>query len=441
MAKPPILKKLQRNFEENFFKIESLSGLLLIGMTIIALVWANSWWADSYHAIWKFRFGIETSDFGLIKPLHLWINDGLMAVFFFLIGLEIKRELIVGELDTRQKAAFPIFAALGGMAIPALLYVLLNNRPETANGWAIPVATDIAFSLAILKLLGNRIPLNLKIFLTAFAIVDDLGAVLVIALFYSTGVNWLSILIGLALIGGLYFIFKKAYSKYLLVIVGMVVWYLFLKGGVHPTIAGVLLAITVPIRQRVNVGEFAAEFESIVGRLNSAPKEASGLLSKDQIDELDYLEELTDKVQSPLQHLEHSLHNWVAYFIMPVFALTNAGVSIGADTSIDYYLVFMIATALIVGKSVGISAISLIVTKMGYAKLPDEVSPKQIVGVTFLAGIGFTMSIFIANLAFAHDEQLLDSAKVGILIGSFVSAVLGYSLLKWNAIRSHRASA
>ena len=239
---------------QKFVKLESLSGILLFGATIVALVWANSSFGDSYLTLWDYRLGISTEGFELKKPLILWINDGLMAIFFFLIGLELKRELLIGEINTFKKATFPLVAALGGVLIPVLLYLVLNQDPNTTKAWGIPMATDIAFALAILGTLGKRVPLSLKIFLTAFAIIDDIAAVLVIAIFYSAAINWVLVLIALALIGFLALIYYKFnYSLAVGLIIATIVWFLFLKSGIHPTIAGVLLAFTVPIKRRINI--------------------------------------------------------------------------------------------------------------------------------------------------------------------------------------------
>lgn len=428
-----MIKKLVVNPLQKFITIESFSGILLFAATIIALVWANSPYGYLYESLWNYKLGIETSGFQLVKPLILWINDGFMAVFFFLIGLEIKRELTVGELNTPKKAVFPVFAAVGGMAVPALLFALGNTNPATLQGWAIPMATDIAFSLAIIKLLGDRIPFHLKIFLTAFAIVDDLGAVLIIAFFYSAGVQWLLIAIAFALLLFLFLLSaKNMFSKYVLMAIGAVVWYLFLKAGVHPTIAGVLLAFTVPLRQKVALAGVVGEIEDIVQRIKDSTKENTGLLTKEQIEHIDTIEDWVGRVQSPLQHLEHRLHNWVAYCIMPIFALANAGVSIQSTTAIDYSLVVLLAVALVVGNCIGVSLMSFIAHKSGVSVMPDRVDALHIVGVAFLAGVGFTMSIFIANLAFAGNPALLDSSKIGILVGSSVSGLLGYIILRFS---------
>ncbi len=426
-----MLKQLLTSPMEKFIKIESLSGVLLFAATIIAVVWANSPFGDSYQAVWGYELGVKMTNFELVKPVILWINDGLMALFFFLIGLEIKRELSVGELNAPKKAIFPLFAAIGGIAFPALVFVLSNNDPEALAGWAIPMATDIAFSLAIMKLLGDRVPLNLKVFLTAFAIVDDLGAVLIIALFYSSGIKWMLILIAFAILGVLFLLTMRGlYSKYLLVVLGVVVWLLFLKAGIHPTIAGVLLAFTVPIHRKVKIPEFMEALDELQEKIIKAPRQENGLLSKAQIEHIDNLDEWTTEVQSPLQRMEHKLHDWVAYVIMPVFALSNAGVTVSTDTALNMNLILGIALALIVGKAVGIFLMSNLALRLGISKLPDGVSRMQILGVSSLAGVGFTMSIFIANLAFKDNPALLDSAKVGILIGSLIAGLTGFLILR-----------
>ncbi len=418
---------------QKFVKIESLSGILLFSATLIAMIWANSGFSESYNSLWQYKIGIGSETFQLTKPLILWINDGLMALFFFLIGLEIKRELLIGELNGLRKAMFPLFAAIGGMIFPLLLFLFLNDSEQTAQGWGIPMATDIAFSLAILKLLGDRVPLSLKIFLTAFAIVDDLGAVMVIAIFYSGGVDWPLILYALIPFLILSFLgFKGIYSKYWTVILGIVIWVLFLKSGIHPTIAGVLVAFTVPIRQKIDMYYFRDNLSKIMTGIARSDNENVPILSNEQIGHMDDLEDLTDKFTSPLQKLEHRLHGWVAYFIMPIFALANAGVVFGADMELNTSLMLNIAIALFVGKLVGITLLSWIGVKLKIAVLPDDINFLQIAGIAILAGVGFTMSIFIANLAFTNNLIFIDSAKVGILIGSVVSGLIGYFVLRWS---------
>lgn len=428
-----MIKKVFLTPFQKFVKIESFSGILLMIATLIALVWANSPYGESYVSIWQYKVGFTTDGFELNKPLILWINDGLMAVFFFLIGLEIKRELLIGELNTVKKIAFPLFGALGGMMVPVLFFLFLNQNPETLKGWGIPMATDIAFSLAILKLLGNRIPLSLKIFLTAFAIVDDIGAVLVIAVFYSGSLNLMLLLAALILLAVLYFFsFKGFYSKFLLLSFGVIIWVLFLKSGIHPTVAGILLAFSVPIRQKIDTSTFIDNLVSITDKIKQSAVLEKPILSKEQIEEIDDLEDWTSKYQSPLQHLEHKLHGWVAYFIIPIFALANAGVVLSSNTELDTSIIQNIVICLVLGNSIGISSIIFLARKIKLIEIPKEINNQQIVGVSFLAGIGFTMAIFIASLAFENSPMYIDSAKIGILIGSFISAIIGYLVLRFN---------
>lgn len=415
---------------QKFTKIESFSGILLITATVIALIWANSPFSDSYISLWNSKVGFSFTGFELYKPLLLWINDLLMAIFFFLIGLEIKREFLIGELNSTKKLVFPLMAALGGMIFPVLFFLLINQNPETAKGWGIPMATDIAFALAILKLLGDKVPVALKIFLTAFAIIDDIGAVLIIAIFYSGNIQIVMLIIALALIGVLYFLsYKGIYSKFLLVTVGAVVWYLFLKSGIHPTIAGLLLAFSVPLRQKINTNAFIGSLDQISDKIKSNIIVNEPVLSSVQIEQIDNLEDWTDKYQSPLQHLEHRLHDWVAYFIIPLFALANAGVVLNTGIPLDYALVITITISLVLGKGIGISSLVLLAKKLKLISVPKEINKTHIIGVSFIAGVGFTMAIFIGSLAFAGKPEYLDSAKIGILIGSLISGLLGYIIL------------
>jgi len=426
MVKKTLLTPIQK-----FVRIESLSGMLLFGATVLALILANSPLADRFQSIWQYKMGISTSGFELIKPLILWINDGLMAIFFFLIGLEIKRELLIGELNSVKKASFPLFAAIGGMLVPVLFFLLLNKNPDNAHAWGIPMATDIAFSLAILTLLGKRVPIGLKVFLIAFAIVDDLGAVMVIALFYSESIKWSLIAISLLLLAVLFFLsYRKIYARGLILVFGIIIWVLFLKAGIHPTIAGVLLALTIPIRQQIGMETYVDKLCDIVDGIQESADPSSPLLSKNQIEGIDDLEDWTEKVQSPLQHLEHKLHNWVAFLIMPLFALSNAGVAFQGGGSLDSMLGGIIAVCLIAGKLIGVTLFAWVAVKLGFAELPEGVTFRQVIGVSLLAGVGFTMSIFVANLAFLGDAYLLDSAKAGILIGSLIAGVSGYLVLR-----------
>ncbi|MGJ8591663.1 MAG: Na+/H+ antiporter NhaA [Aquaticitalea sp.] len=430
MATNKILSPFQK-----FVKIESLSGLLLLGATILALVWANSPWGEIYQTLWEYKVGFISDSFELNKPIILWINDGLMAIFFFLIGLEIKREFIIGELNSVKKLAFPLVGAFGGMFFPVLLYFILNSNPETLQGWGVPMATDIAFALAVLKILGNRVPLSLKIFLTAFAIVDDIGAVMVIAVFYSENIQLPLLGIASAMLAVLYFLsYKGFYTKYLLLPFGIIIWVLFLKAGIHPTLAGILLAFSVPIHQKLTNDDFVGQLETITKNFKTASILNEPILSTEQIEHIDTLQDWTSKFQSPLQDLEHKLHDWVAYMIIPLFALANAGVVFNSAYALDTGLIVKLMICLVFGNSIGITLVVLTAKKLKLISIPEDINNTHIVGVSFLAGIGFTMAIFIASLAFNNSPAYVDSAKIGILLGSVISAVIGYLILRMNSV-------
>lgn len=427
MEKIPLLSPIQK-----FIKAESASGIILFTATILALVLSNLPTNAFYQSVLNFEVGIKSEMFSLVKPLILWINDGLMAIFFFLIGLEVKREIIIGELNSLKKASLPIFAAIGGMLVPLLFFLVLNQNPATQDGWGISMATDIAFTLAILKLLGNKVPSSLKIFLTSFAIIDDIGAVLIIAVFYTADLSWILLVYAMGILAILYTLsYLKMHNRIVLFIAGSAVWLLFLKAGVHPTIAGVLLAFAIPFRQRIDEFKYAEKLNDITQRLTeSTNTNKLPILSKSQIEAIDDLEEWTSKVQSPLQQLEHRLHNWVAFLIMPVFALANAGISFSGNMQLDYSLASTISISLFLGKTIGVSLFAWLGLKFGLAMLPKNATYKQIIGAAILSGVGFTMSLFIAGLAFGNELVFMNSAKVGIIIGSVVSGVVGYVLLR-----------
>jgi len=430
-----IKRKLLSPFQK-FVNLQSSSGILLLATTIIALIWANSTFSESYQSFWNYELGFTSDSFELKKPLILWVNDGLMAIFFFLIGLEIKREFLIGELNSTKKIMFPLFGAVGGIALPVILFIFLNQNPDTLKGWGIPMATDIAFALAIIKVLGNRVPLSLKIFLTAFAIVDDLAAVLVIAIFYSSNLNLLMIAIALVMLAIIYFLSNKGYySDFATLIFGFIIWLLFLKAGLHPTLAGILMAFAVPVRQKISTHELTAQLETIVEKIKKSSILQKPLLSPHQLVLIDEMEDWAEKYQSPLQTLENRLHNWVAYVVIPIFALANAGVAINSAGELENMLIINIVICLVLGKSIGISAVIFLARKLKIITVPQDISNKQIIGVSFLAGIGFTMAIFIASLAFISSPEYIDSAKIGILIGSFISAIIGFSILRFKTVK------
>lgn len=418
-------------------------GNVLICATVLALIVVNlPWTRDIYNSLWTHEIALQVGNFNLFshhgEPMSImaFINDALMALFFFSVGLEIKREVLVGELSSFRNALLPIVGAIGGMAVPVLFYWLMARGTDYASGAAIPMATDIAFSLGVLAMLGNRVPIGLKVFLTTLAVVDDIGGIIVIAIFYSTSISWSLLawsLIGLAAlyVGGKVGILSKLYYLN----IGALVWFCFLNAGIHPTIAGVLVAFCVPAKPvyapskyikniRRNISHFAHEDDE---RLNSRT-----ILNKDQMNWLKEIESDSDKVISPLQDMEDSLHPLVNYIIIPLFAFANAGIYFG-DMSLDQ-LFHGIAPAIIVGlvagKFIGIFAASALCILLKWAPMPRGASWFSLASVAMLGGIGFTVSLFIANLSFsgpgAHLAELLNDSKLGILVGSLLAGILGW---------------
>ncbi|TDD96900.1 Na+/H+ antiporter NhaA [Flavobacterium cellulosilyticum] len=419
---------------DRFLKRQSSTGILLLIAAIIAMVWSNSSYADVYFGIWDKELTIGHGAFRISEPLLLWVNDGLMALFFFVVGLEIKREVMAGELSTIKDVVMPLSAAIGGMLVPALLFVLVVGNSEIAHGWGIPMATDIAFSLGILSLLGSKVPLGLKVFLTALAIVDDIGAILIIAFFYSNDIQWvyLQAAAGLFVILLIFNYFElRIVSLYLFV--GLFVWFCFLKSGVHPTVAGVLVAITIPGRRKIKTEDFIEQTKSSLIKFENAKLvDSKVLLGKEQISAVDSITESVKKVQSPVQSLENSLSNFTANLVMPIFALANASIVIaGNEFNFLDKVTLGVGLGLLLGKVAGVSLFSWLSVRLGWAKLPTGVSWTQIVGVGLLAGIGFTMSLFITNLAYA-DEALINDSKIGIFIGSIIAGSIGFIILKFN---------
>ena len=417
----------------SFFKTEAAGGVVLLAAAVIALIWANSPFGAAYTALWETVLTVGGGPLTISKPLILWVNDGLMAIFFFVVGLEIKREVMAGELSSPRNAALAIAAALGGMAVPALLYTLVTSGadPIRAGGWGIPMATDIAFALGVLALLGSRAPFALKVFLTAVAIVDDLGAVVVIALFYTAEVKVTALLISLALVGLLVVINRLGVQKPAIYgLIGLAVWVAMLKSGVHATIAGVLVALTIPATRQINEAEFADRVAALLAKFREGIAGSPTTPTPDQMAAVHSLESTIHGIEPPLQRLEHSLHGFVAFFIMPVFALANAGVVFGADIGAlaTDAVALGVTLGLVIGKPIGVMLLAFIAVKVGVAQLPKGVTWLHVLGVSFLTGIGFTMSIFIANLAFGAGP-ILDSAKLGILAASVISGILGAVVL------------
>ena len=386
---------------QDFLKLETSAGILLMFAALLALIANNSPLSQYYAAFLDVPVQVRIGGLEIAKPLLLWINDGLMAIFFFLVGLEIKREVLQGELSSVSKATLPFVAAIGGMAGPAIIYSFINwGNAETMAGWAIPSATDIAFALGVLALLGNRVPVTLKIFLLALAIIDDIGAILIIAVFYTSNLTIEALVLaslGFAALVALNRSGVKAITPYTLV--GLFIWVCVLKSGVHATLAGVITALAIPMHGK------------------------------------------TEQDQSPVHHLEHSLHPWVAFAVLPLFAFANAGVSLQAIQLEDLYdtVPLGIALGLFFGNQIVIFLLSYLSVKIGIAKLPVDVRWIQIYGAGCLAGVGFTMSLFIGTLAFS-DPELINQVRLGVLMGSFASAILGFTVLKLSAERTENGN-
>lgn len=420
-----IIARASETFND-FFHSSTSGGIVLLVCTAIALLWANSPWSKSYFSLWEEHFSIGVGSVALSKTLLHWINDGLMVIFFFFVGLEIKREILVGELSSFKKAMLPIIAAVGGMIGPALIYLTFNpGGSEFSHGWGIPMATDIAFALGILALLGDRIPSGLKIFLAALAIADDMGAVLVIALFYTSELS-----LQMLAIGGGFIVLLLLANKFnvrstaVYTILGIGLWFCFLKSGIHATIAGVLLAMTIPVRSKINKKRFLEETQLAFDDLEN------NISSRSENELIHHIAAVSEEVQSPLHRFEHALHPYVAFLIMPIFAMANAGVRIEGNilNALFSPVGLGVSLGLILGKQIGIFSFVWVAVKTKIATLPKNVSWGMIYGTTWLCAIGFTMALFIANLAFTTSEPLIIS-KIAILFASLLSAIVGLILL------------
>ncbi|MEJ2507220.1 MAG: Na+/H+ antiporter NhaA [Ignavibacteriaceae bacterium] len=418
-----------------FLHQEASGGILLIIFTLIALVWANTPFADSYHHLWHTHISLSFGNLlTLDYPLHYWINDGLMVIFFFTIGLEIKRELLVGELSSLQKASLPIAGALGGMIFPAVLYTVINSGGSGADGWGIPMATDIAFVVGIMALLGPKIPLTLKIFVLALAIADDIGAVLVIAVFYTEEISVIALIIAAIIVFTLVLL-NKLGTKSLIPysILGILLWLAFLKSGVHATIAGVLLAFTIPASSRYDINKFSRKVKELINKFVETGDDWKNVLNNAEREyDVMAIESSCRNILTPLQRFENGLHPWVAFLIIPLFALSNAGVSLSGLSFLEALLSEVslgIIIGLFIGKQVGIFGFSFLAVKLKLASLPEGINWKNLYGAGILTGIGFTMSLFIAGLAF-KDPALLNLSKIGVLTGSIISGILGFLFLR-----------
>ncbi|NPA73764.1 MAG: Na+/H+ antiporter NhaA [Epsilonproteobacteria bacterium] len=429
-------KKVSTPFEE-FLHAQTTTGLILMIMTVVALVLANSPLSEWYSHIFHTKIEFSIGSWKLSYTIHHWINDALMAIFFFIIGLEIKREILVGELSNIKVAILPILSAIGGMIFPALIFYAINFGKESASGWGIPMATDIAFAISALVLLGKRVPTALVTFLVALAIVDDLGAVLVIAVFYTKQIFFTPLVLA-----GVSFLILVAFNRFGIhkilpyFIVGLFLWFFMLKSGVHATIAGVIAALAIPSKPKYSPMGFRAEAKKILDEFDECEMDEDYMLNEKQKALLGNLKKRIDAIGTPAARLEHDLHLPVALIVIPLFALANAGISIdfgSISTIITKPVTLGVIAGLVLGKIVGIFGVAWACIKLGIAKLPYKSSMSQIFGVAFLGGIGFTMSIFVADLAYAGKEDLIFQAKVGILLASLFAGLSGFLWLRFVA--------
>ena len=420
--------------------VSSAGGIVLLAAAIVALVWANSHWAASYHQVWETSITLRLGSWSASGSAQHLINDGLMVIFFFLVGLEIKREVVAGELKNARTATLPMIAALGGMIVPALIYILINAGGEGARGWGVPMATDIAFALGVLSLLGNRVPSVLKVFVAAFAIADDIGAIFVIAIFYSVGINWIALGMAVAIL----LISAGANAAgvrnpWAFAVIGLLLWIAVLSSGIHATVAGVLLAMTIPVRTRIAEDTFLLNAQRTLDAFHRAAEQTADddnltvLTNADHHTALEELETLVDAARPPLIRMERALHGVVAFAILPLFALANAGVTLtaGSTTSaLSNAITLGVLIGLAAGKPIGITLFSWMAVRTRVATLPQGVTWRMLIGASVLGGIGFTMALFIAGLAFPSNATL-DDAKIGVLSASLLTGVAGWLWMRF----------
>ena len=427
------IEKVTRPIQK--FMQQQKSGGIVLGISVIvALILANSPWSEHYFHFFENKIGFQFNGESFLNySIHHWINDGLMAIFFFVLGLELKREIVGGELSNPRKALLPIGAAFGGVLFPAIIYFAMNSSGEVSNGWGIPMATDIAFALGVLYLLGDRIPLSLKIFLTALAIVDDLIAVLVIAFFYTSEISMVSLSIGFGFILIMYAGNKMGVRNIIFyAIFGIIgVWTSFLLSGVHATIAAVLAAFTIPADMKISERTYIKQLDHYLQRFKAVdPNNKIPTLTNDQLHILDHVKDDTNAIIPPLQRLEHSMHPFVTFIIIPIFALANGGLSLAIDAEqlFSTNVALGVALGLLVGKVVGVVGVTLLLVKLKVAPFPSGMNVTNLFGLGLLASIGFTMSLFITSLAF-ESQVYMTQAKIGIFVASIIGGVLGYMLL------------
>ena len=441
LREPSYLVEAVRVPIQRFIHTEEVGAVILLLGAAAALVWANSPWSESYESFWHTAISFDIRLFAVSEDLRHLVNDGLMAVFFFLVGLEIKRELLHGELSTVRKAALPVVAAVGGMAMPALVYLLFNWSGDGAAGWGVPMATDIAFALGVLALLGKRMPAELRVFLLGLAVVDDLGVIAVIATFYTETIHWTELALGAAMfvaIAGLIRLGVRSLGLYL--IMSVVMWLFFLESGIHATLAGVLLAAIVPSQPDLHRRDYAAVIEDLLHDFRLAMKNDDEERAEAVVERI---ENLSRGTEGPMERLEELVHPWVSFAILPIFALANAGIVFTPETlseALASSVTLGIAAGLLLGKAVGIFGMTWLAVRLGVGQLPSGVAWRHVLGVGFLGGIGFTVAIFVSAIAFS-DHAVVDQAKMGVFGASLLAGATGYLFLRLTGTRTSEPSA
>ena len=436
LREPPYLVRAVRAPVQTFIHTEEIGAIVLLVAAASALGWANSPWSDSYFDFWRIDIAFDIHIFAISQSLEHLVNEGLMAVFFFVVGLEIKRELLHGELSSRKKAALPVVAAAGGMAIPALIYLLFNSSGDGVVGWGVPMATDIAFALSILALLGRRIPPELRVFLLGLAVVDDLGAIAIIATFYTETINWTNLGLGIAMfvvIAGFMRMGARSLGFYLILCI--VMWQFFLESGVHATLVGVLVAAIIPSEPYLRRREYADAVDELLHDFRLAMANDDEEKAQTIVEQI---ETLSRGTEGPMERLESMVHPWVSFVVLPVFALANAGIVFTPETLSEAWaspITLGVVVALLAGNPLGILGMAWLAVRLRVGQLPSAVTWRHVLGAGFLAGIGFTVAIFISGIAF-DDPALVGQAKMGIFAASLMAGIIGYLLLRLAGTRS-----
>ena len=436
LREPSYLVQAIRVPIQSFIHTEEVGAVILLMGAAAALAWANSPWSESYESFWHTKVSFDIRLFAVTEDLRHLVNDGLMAVFFFLVGLEIKRELLHGELSTFRKAALPAFAAAGGMAVPALVYLLFNWSGEGVNGWGVPMATDIAFALGVLALLGRRMPAELRVFLLGLAVVDDLGVIAVIATFYTETIHWTELGLGVATFAAIAVCIRlgiRSLGFYL--IMSVVMWLFFLESGVHATLVGVLLAAIVPSQPDLHRRDYAAVIDDLLHDFRLAMENGDDERAEAIMERIEHLSRGTE---GPMERLEEMVHPWVSFAILPIFALANAGIVFTPETLSDALgssVTLGIAAGLLFGKAAGIFGLTWLAVRLGIGQLPSGVQWRHVLGVGFLGGIGFTVAIFVSAIAFT-DQAMVDQAKMGVFGSSLLAGAAGYLFLRFAGTRT-----